>query len=422
MPEVEITLTDRDGVERARPTNFEGLRVQIPWMDSRIAEVTAPMHDIWAKGDAGVASMEPFLHVLKVRYRSRLVFHGVLLEPEWSFAAGTVTLHAIDPSIFLMHHYLQGNEAAVTNATPADYRASRALVNAARLNTAETDALYRGPGIQIGANYAADTVRTRRAPLGAEVWGELQEFTSDILSPQWLLEPVDDRHPVGDASYVYAAGDMVRFNTYAAQGASGGRGRDLTTGPQAVDLHFGWGADNIEDVVYRPGGANMRNRFTAVDNSETVVAGKELPGRFWVSRHLASLRARGIIEGRETPEGRKQDSVLQGYADAQIKAYGIPPGYFTVQPRSEQGKLGSEYGAPFRYGESYLENDRIKVQARKGRKSIDLAGRISSVTLLQRDSTENVKAELEMIPYSAVEDADISTESPGANGFPSHND
>lgn len=385
--DLDVAITDRSGVVRARPPQYQNAEVFIPLNDSRTASVELPISDTYGGNDSGIDHVLPMNRCLKIRYRDRLVFWGPITQPEWNLKAGTVKVNAHDPTIFAKNHFFENTDYVFMFPTEVTIDGFGAW----NIMRAVSDDLGGAafPGIVMGDvdSYSAPPSTDGKftgIEVNDNVWDTFQELSeiapyaavddggSFNSGPDFEFEPFDEEY---DPFAQWGAGAMVQLNTYEEKGID----RTETDGYR---FHYGWGLMNLDNFEYMPDGSAMRNRFKVGTRALTV------------QKVAGNAGTYGIMEGFEA---RDTDNIQQAknYAAWQILAYGSPPNFLKITLNPEGGQLGSAPGVPPRYGSGYVVGDRIGIVAKKGLFYEHLRARIMAVTLKQIDQAENVTAELE---------------------------
>lgn len=398
MPELRWTLVDLDGASLGPPllqtTTGE---VTINLSDARTAQnVVVSMFD-----EASAAIQEGDV-VLKAEYGEHLAFQGVIDEPSDDFDAGTVTIAAQDPTLKAQHRNLRYGHASVTASLGG---LPGVPVDGSGLRTILTDMDSGGGAIPLsGIQTGTDTVpaqpvatdptavylQVTRGQLAWDVW---QAMTGAASGFDFELNPVDARHP-GAAAWV--PGALVELNTMVRQG---------------VDRSFGNGV--VKPVVFRYG-RELSNLVVAPKFSDTknyavqVIPGgqaspTDIGAKAGAFNHASWVRY-GLMEDWQAISDQLdpaiEEQVLKDRALAVAMAYGTPPKYFTATAFVDMPG-GLLYPRDFGVG------DVITAVGKKGFRSVQVDGRIVSVTLGQRDQDGNSLLTVLCVPHK-INPADIS--------------
>jgi hypothetical protein len=116
-----------------------------------------------------------------------------------------------------------------------------------------------------------------------------------------------------------------------------------------VHLGFNWGPDNLQNVIVNEDASRIRNRLTVTGSSSTtpaVVQDDLAADDFWLSEETISL---GDVNS---------NSVLLGYAGAEVAVLGRPLVTYTITPKSGQSSF-----VPF---ETINLGDKIYFSAKRG--------------------------------------------------------
>src|SRR5262249_17847377 len=131
----------------------------------------------------------PFSIMMKVYYGTNLAFWGPIVDYEVDFAAGTMKLSAVDPTIRLQHHYVRYGDAAEEHSKIPEGNAYAGrvpvsgsglrLLRDAGINTPGQDARGVPPlGIVNGVDLSLAAVDYMTVTRGSEVWSTMKELCS----------------------------------------------------------------------------------------------------------------------------------------------------------------------------------------------------------------------------------------------------
>jgi hypothetical protein len=401
--EWEITTLhypDQDAVVLAHLTDVQDGLVTIPRNDQRTAQVALSVYDpalglvlkrwqqfLTALAWSGrVRVIEAYAMQLRARYRGHPVFWGPITLPEWRGADAALTLHAVDPSLRLQHQYLVsgdlGGEISISSpngkleVSSAGYQALRdAAMNLPGQTARGVPDIGIVDGVDAGA--LTDPPLTVGVTRGDELWSTwLQSITSSEYGPDFELEPIFD-----------IPGVYARLNTYASQGT------DKRT---KVAFHYGFGADNLADFVWTPGGS-------IITHVHSLDSDLKAPVEF---ADLDSSRLRGIyVEWHAAPFKAKHDA-LAAYAKEQVKKYGVPPDYVTVTLRPDTQADGER---TLRYPEDFGLGDTVQAIAKRGYMNEAIDATIREIRLRQIDASGIVTPEIDLLPVVGGEPVEESS-------------
>jgi len=395
-PEFEVYVTDRTGDVNRRMYQYTGLSVEHPLNDARTCKFTCPITDINALRQSNVQHLRhPLGRFVKVFYRGYLVFWGPIVKPIFNFAENKVEVNAHDPSFYWKYHHFSEDDGALDEGVKVNGEGAWDLVSAARLNAAET-ATGAGGGYPPDLIVEGDTEDyffdppedssddRRRYPVhrGDNVFEALQAIAEVPDGPDWQLVPIDERN---DPDEVWTDGAMAMFRAVEEQSVDR---------YGEVIFHYGWGRMNAQNFIYEPDGTTVVNR-QVIENQRGV---------YRVTRDDSSIHDLGIMEGWGSAGGKHpNEASMDLQAESIVGAYSRPLDTFTVEPMWEQGLMGSAVATPWRYPSGFQPGDWIRVLPRLGDLELDLAGRITKVTLNQLNEGENAQTQIEARPESSDE-------------------
>jgi hypothetical protein len=449
---LEVILTDRLGRHLTRLSDFSELQVEVPLNDSRTASFTISVYDdaayhliarpldsFWAarRGvDAGDVRGGPGDTLVKIIYRSALVFFGPIISTEASGSAGTIVVNAHDPTIWLKNHYHRyGDDVvpSVSNEGESGYqndgRGIWRMLNSTHISEELEADHVKHPGILRGADTSTHFMYVvtdggttviegdgprptnihkpedgdgvwRTMKRGDNVWDGITNLMTAVEGFDVSFEPIDEQHQPPDLLDDWEEGYFAAVYTYENQGTDRTAISPDVTVPERVVFNFGFGLDNLEDFSFAPDLTVVRNYMVYVkeggQSSEEDTEAKalaQLPGS-WVRY--------GIMQGWES-SGSAEDTqaVLMGKAKATVSAFGYIPPAFTITPKNDVdvGKF---------FGEDFFIGDQVSAQAKKGWLTTPmLHGRIVRVTLTQEDAARNCKTAIEVSPNN-VDPTDIT--------------
>jgi hypothetical protein len=440
---LDLTLTSRTGLPLTRLTQYANADVEIPLSDARTARVDLSVHDpacyhllekVLPEGNlrgltAGAKRGGPLDTLLKVVYSSpvhrMLVFWGPILTPSWKGSEGTVTLNAIDPTIWIKQCYHRYGDIVVKSKStaglygyPLNGDGARRLLESVLISQALADEGVQDPGIlmsgedtTINLHYemvngklairpgdggrptnltkpqVGDAV-WRSVDRGTNAWDTLTNLTKTIEGFDFEFQPIDRDFPPPNGPYI--DGNFVLFNTYQNQG------RDLTHGGPAhprdkLVFHYNFGADNLDDFEYSPDANALRNYYVLTKpGGPASEDDKEAMG---TAHNDYSWKRYGIMQGWDA-NGQAGDTqaILESRAGDVVQAYSYPLDNFVLTPKSDVD-VGRYYGQHFVVG------DKITGQAKKGYFVTDpMNARIRKVTLSQKNPVGTVVTKVECVP------------------------
>lgn len=393
-PELEVFITDRQGLVNRLMFQYSNLEVVDALSDSRTCRFRCPIHDFNSLGQSNVNHFRPLDRMVKVFYRGYLIFWGQVTKPIFNFQEGSVEVNAHDPSVFWKYHQFKTGDDALTGV-PVNGAGLWQLAQAA-YPTDETG-LHPGIVLGVGSDYLIedeDTRRIMRFARGDNVFDSIQALAEAADGPDWKLVPIDannDPYGVWEDGYTHALHSELEIS----------RERQ-----EEVVFHYGFGRTNLANFIYEPDGLTIRNRYV-VENARGLLRVAKL---FNDGNGNGTLH-HGIMEGWEQADGRGVSAeALEEKARAMVKAYAAPLPTFTIEPMWDQGLMGSAASTPWRYPSGYKPGDRIRAVAKTGEMTVDLVGRVMKVTLTQLNAAENVVAQIECIPRPVDDEVEVIVE------------
>jgi hypothetical protein len=370
--------------------------VTIPKNDQRTAQVSLSVYDpvigeVLARWKAFLEAMsfptdrvrlEAYAMQLRASYLGNPVFSGPITLPEWRGADAKVTLHAVDHSLRLQSHFLVAGDLAgqITvshgygdlELSPDGYRALRdAALNLPFQTARGVPNLGIADGVDHGSFPAPLTVRVSR---GDNIWTTWRDtISSTEFSPDFELEPVFD-----------VPGAYALLNTFASQGT------DRTS---EIVFHYGFGADNLADFVWTPGGKIITHVHSVDQNKRNRIDRADLD----------SSRLRGIyVDWHEAPFAAKTHDdldALEQYAEEQVQKYGVPPDYVTITlPPDSEMNPARRLIRPL---QDFGIGDRIRAVAKRGYMNEQVDGEVREIRLRQTDPTGTITPEVDLLPVVA---------------------
>jgi hypothetical protein len=386
--QLHAVVTDLAGNGLARLGDYTDLEAVDPLNDSRTARLKVSLYD------PAVALLKPLARGLKIVYGNALIFNGIQVSLSFDYAAGNVEIIAHDPTIKLKQHFHRYGDIVVDHGYPIDGIGMRRLIESSIPNEPQLDSDIPGNHILWGHDdtyrqapkgednteppFTGDPSQWRRITRGDNVWDTLRNVQQTLNGPDFRFRPVDADHP--GVQGIPTPGFMVEFDTYT---------KLETDRTEQVVFQHNFGTDNAENVVHEPDGSSTRNYMVVVypggERAPTDDAHRAL------AHNGASWLEIGIYQGWESSTQQDTAEILLAKAEAYVRAYAVPPNFFTVTPRIDAANVPQ-------YARDYFVGDLIRAQARKGYREVDLLGRILSATVRQEDSAGNTRVELECVP------------------------
>jgi hypothetical protein len=386
--QLHAVVTDLAGAGLARLANYTDLEVVDPLNDARTARMKVSLYD------PAVALLKPLSRGLKIVYGDALIFNGIQVSLSFDYAAGTAEIIAHDPTIKLKQGYHRYGDEVVDKGYPIDGIGMRMLIESSIPIEPQLDRAIPGNHILWGDDdtyrqapkgtnnteppFAGDPAQWRRIIRGDNIWDTLRNVQQTLIGPDFRFRPVDADHP--GVQGIPPPGFMVEFDTYT---------KLETDRTEQVVFQHNFGTDNAENVVHEPDGSSTRNYMVVVypggERAPTDDAHRAL------AHNGASWLEIGIYQGWESSTQQDTAEILLAKAEAYVRAYAVPPNFFTVTPRIDAANVPQ-------YARDYFVGDLIRAQARKGYREVDLLGRILSATVRQEDSAGNTRVELECVP------------------------
>lgn len=359
----------------ANVSQYTDAEITIPYLRERTAKVTLSVFDrALAEMLENAGGLRAYEHCLFVRYLGQPVFWGPIVTPEWDLEQATVTLNAVDPSVRLQHHYLRLGDDALNSdngfdgSLPVDHRGLRKLRDAAFVTGPQAALGIPDIGIEDGTNDCTESDLRLRVTRGDEVWAQMIELASVPGRPDFELEPLD----ISDRPLSYC-----RLNTYESQGTD-------RTGE--IVWHCGFGADNVANVSWSPGGKVV---------TQSTVTSQDAQHRSTILAPTVA-QAIGVYSSWNARDfNGNDDEVFAAYATGEVQAYAPPPNYLKVTLRRD---------TPHRYGGAYVIGDTIRVCAKRGfMHSGDIDAAVVQVTLRQADDIGDIVEDVDLEPVDTVD-------------------
>lgn len=296
---------------------------------------------------------------------------GILLEPDWDYDEGVVTVATIDGWLrcqkAFLHDYL-------------DLSAGRRICEAmgdfiGRASNRPYPLGAPGLGIFIG------TLQPTGLP---------NEFINDVYEPgtnvAQTIEDLSGR--LGSNDFVLVPQNRTdglhwRFDAPTRQGIDRGGN---------IQFHFNTGLNNCVGFRFNPTGVDVNTDYMGVGQADSSDPGAAdtfslLPHRRAYS--TADQLRFGIYEGWESVDTTSAD-VCGARAGEMVAAYHEPPPFFEVTPANESDiAKNPELTSPPRFGYDYSVGDTgIRAIARKGAGNEDHTGRVLGVTVTEEANGE----------------------------------
>lgn len=370
-------------ISYGRLSNFTGTNLKIPKNDSRRAKTSIYLDDPVVK------YVRAYSRMLRIHYRGRLVYWGVINLPEYNLEENTVTINSIDPSIRLYHHMLrfgdlENTEAGLGSPAPGGLDANgKGLVYVSSLglrllrdagNNLEEQTLRGVPDLGIVNGYNDWHVEVPGFPdhievsRGDRVLEKMKDLSNQLTGPDFEFEPVSGQ-----------PGAYARLNTYYKQGVD-------RTG--SVGFYYGTLTDNLENVEVSYGEEFVTHVHTLDRGSKyryteaNVTASEEHGIYVWWD-------ATDFDVAKLTPAMREK--VLRAHAKGILEVYGRPLESYTLHCKVETNT------SPW-YMRDYAIGDIIKIGGVKGHFRFEDEVRIVDISLDQVDDAGNVRPTLMVVP------------------------
>ena len=440
-PHLQIFFTDLEGEVVGTPSNFWDTQVEIPLNDARLASTTVSIYDTVGLG-AGGENVTPADRMLKVTYGDHLVFWGQILTPVWDAANKSVQLQAHDPTIRLKRHFHRYGDFAVGTRSQGGYPLNGMGARILVLSSFPTDrqeALgWPHPGIYFGFDSTTDFTGQDgpypsyprpvdlediqddeaiwfRAERGANVWDTLQNLTKAVEGFDISFTPCDADHPpqtnlTGDGDWIakeWSPGFYCQMNCWVEEGNDRTKSNETdhevvvdevtyTNGAKNVVFQCGFGRDNLDNFIFRPDAAQMRN-YAGVHypGGQRNKGDRKRMAHAWLQESAARY---GQYHEWATADQKLDKPVMMMMAKAYLTAYGFPPTYFDIELSPDRFGGGVSSEEPYRYRDHFNLGDYITAEVKEGELHANLDARIVKITLNQEGNKRTVKTSLECVP------------------------
>lgn len=420
-------ITDLIGNVLAKPKRIPAkgggnqTQVTVPLCDSRTATTRV---SLWDSTTMGV--VKPLSRMLKVywiptpAHTPKLIFWGVILKPTYDFSEGTCTIQAHDQSIWAKKNYHRYGDIVVDKGYTIDGRGIRNLFLSALPLDSQIDRGVKHPGVLWGydnttrkpfpAKIEEPTVSEALAALatrGQNVYESITALSEQVYGPEWDFRPldIDDQGTTaarGTPGYPEQARDSrpavlgtnqwyAQLDTYVRKG---------TDKSATVKLQWGYGAENLSNVIIEPDGDQEKN-YAVV-----VAPGGEEGRRDAKNRALEhdemSWRDHGIYQTWVSSQSDDPLGVLKDKARAYVDAYNWAP--VLTQVTVKKGSKARFF--PFF---DFEHGDEVTVGAKladvkwhvKNVASREITGRVTNI-ILTEDAEGQVTPDLEIVPTIAA--------------------
>ncbi len=411
-------LTVIEEVDTTEVLQYGGVRVNMAVNEGRTGEVTISMHDPIA------ATLQPYQQALWIALRrpgevlSEPLLHGQC-NVRMDFAAETLTLVAQDPYAGKAHHHQvrRGDIALNVDSTrgrlPAHAESIDLIVEAARNIASQQDRDMPALGMRVSLKSDfTDPIVEESPPIEFERFQEVVDLTQQIV--RMVGGPDMDVCPPFQwgADYGYASMDLYHAPTDPEAPGEDELGRNLDPAdpddpqPGEVIFELGRGLDNLEALSSDPGrptthahvyDSEKNHRRTAAD-----IASSQLIGA-WVDAIEADFGIPRATVAVPEPD----DTPLHKIAQARVRAYGVPPAFFTCVLRPidvlpaqfghPQWRFSVPEGVPYVGGDFYL-GDYVRVRALVGEVSFSTLARIVGAEFTQDETNGLPRLQLSLIP------------------------
>lgn len=368
--------------------NPQGGEVVDPLNDTHSADVTVSMYDPIVKALIG----RSFQIALKAYWQGELEFWGPIKNIQGDFAAGTLKLSALDPSIRLIHHQLRRGDldGALSqsnqdqSAVTIDGQGMRLLRDAGLNTDAQTADGVPDLGIFDGENtFTADPDSAFGVQRGEPVWDRMLGL-SEALGPDLNIRAVED-----------TVGAYARLDTFEQ------RGIDRTG---TVQFHFGAGRKNLENMVFNEGAeyvthAHMLDEEASLRFTQANTDARRATGPYvrWTRSGFKRTPSTTVTQA---------ETVLRAQGETIIQAFSRPLLSVDLVLPVDDGRPHA-----YRYREHYATGDIVTAAAKKGYAVIpEEPHRITKVTLKQEENSPLVRPIVQVVSSRALLDSIDSNE------------
>lgn len=329
---------------------------------------------------SGITSYSTFVYV---EWRGYPVCWGPLIMPEWRMKDEQLKIRVYSQLKRCEAHFLVAGDLSIgtqvinaahkyKSSIPVDHRGLRLLRDAAE-NKAGQD--YPPLGIKNGTNTVSDSTEEIELELGQQILRGMEDVISNSFGPEMIEVPLNIRTP-GVAPY------YAQMDTAPTLG---------TNRSDSVKFYGGYSLDNVDDVIYTPGGKIVTHAH-AVDRDgvhrETRV-------------DVDSARENGVWVDWEAVDYQttdaNEDAVLgDGVAQTVVDHYGRPPKFADVilKKDDELGAVRQKY-----WMEHFEHGDFVTVGVKKGGMYLPEDGyRIINVGLHQENQDVGVRQRITIVP------------------------
>ena len=400
-------------------------------------------------------NVTPGDHMVKVYYRTHLIFWGQIITPVWDGSQNQVTLNCHDPTIRLKRHFHRYGDMVVGTRRDGGYPINgmgmRMLVLSALPTDRQESLGWPHPGIYFGFDSTTDftgfdgpleswprpddiqdwqtgDALWRTAERGTNVWESMTNLVQSAEGGFDMdFDPVDaDKPPQtnlsasGDwESFDWEPGFYCQMNTWIKQGQDRTRTNEVDHevtvdgvpqpyGARNVIFQYGFGRSNLDNFVFRPDASAMRN-----------YAGVHYPGgrdqrgdrakmaHVWVQESAARY---GQYHEWQTSGQKDSKKIMKEKAKAITGAYGSRPSTTRSTLAPERAGGGIEGEEPYRFQDHFHVGDYATSEVKLGQFHQYIDGRIVKCNIAQQSEKHACVTTLELIPR-VLTDIDEVTES-----------
>lgn len=400
-------ITDLAGTVVATIDQRSGLECPVPLNESRAPRLRIPL------SHPAAAQVKPLERMLRLYYRETLnpdpIFWGVITDPDWRAAEGSVDIVAQDQWERLMKSFARYGDTVVGPSTgpppdsPADYTTIGNLIAAGENTAAQQLAGYPDLGIKRTGTGTSNTAlaagpsETMKIERGSNVAQKIQEIIR--LGTDVELYPMAGLGATPSGTPYYTA-----LRTYDLQGI------DRTASLTFVlrDPEDPLAPNNIANASWSPRGSQVRNHQVAVVPGRTAGDGIEVGGIRVMASHPQSFASYGPRSGWDNPSGGNTKAIgipaMEAHASSVLERYSRPPNFITLTAKTEPS-VGDNPNP--QWLRDFGVGDRVMAYVKKANMDFDvifggpIEVRIVSVTPRQADMADNARVDIEVVPWMA---------------------
>lgn len=379
-PDNPVIIPDpaRPAIKLSRAWQFSDADLEAPWgPNPREFNFKVPIydsvHDRIKKHLSHPNGIEAYKTLVYVEWRGHPVFWGPIVDPQWHMKDGYVDLRCYSPLKRWEFHFLRNGDAAIASGgCTLDYRGIRLLRDAAENSYPQ---IYPPVGIKNGVN----TASTRTQKVKLERGQQVLRAANDIVDSSWGPEMLEVPLAFGSNPPYYA-----QINTADALEMGTDRYNQLV-------FQGGYGIDNLDDVIYTPGGKlithahaldrNGKHRETRSDPDAAMDYG------VWVSWEATDF---------EVTTSQADDVLGNGVAQTLVDYYSRPPKFATLILKKDNaaGVSHQKY-----WLDDFFHGDFLRASVKKGGMYLpDQPYRITGTGLHQEDQGTGVRQRIDVVP------------------------